>query len=324
MTQIPAVRCKTGVLLAGFLSVLGLSGCESPVTDNTHIGYIEGEFVTVSAPTAGWVESPRWQYGELIEPGDVLVRLDTELQQLRVEEAAANVASLQAQLNDALHGARSEEIAVLQSRLDEQQFTIEEAKLELTRVSALRERELATLADYDKAVLNLKALEAAAQVTSHQIEVQMLAGRPDYLDSLKQKVSAAQSAQRQANWSLSQRKLMSRVSGSIEEIYTRVGEYANAGQPLLLVMLSETLKVRFYVPQHQISKIQQGNKVVITQDGDEQTYPATISFISQRAEFTPPVLYSEKARADLVFMVEARLALPASLHPGQPVSVVLQ
>lgn len=323
LKQFPAVVGKVAILAGYFLLAAGLSGCEERPFNDGYIGYVEAEFVTVSTPAAGWVEGPQWQYGDAVVPGDMLIQFDTELQQLRLEEAGANVASLKAQFNDALHGARSEEIAVLQSRLDEQQFTIDEAKLELTRISTLREKALATQADYDKAVLNLKALEAAAQVTSHQIEVQMLAGRPDYLNSLQEKVSAAQSAEQQAEWSLSQRTLIARFSGSIKEIYTQAGEHAIAGQPLLLVQLNQTLKVRFYIPQHQVAQFQAGQKVVVTQDGAGQTYQAAVSYISQRAEFTPPMLYSEKAREDLVFLIEARFASPVSLHPGQPVSVAL-
>ncbi len=52
---------------------------------------------------------------------------------------------------------------------------------------------------------------------------------------------------------------------------------------------------------------------------------ATIAFISDRAEFTPPVLYSRENRAKLVFLVEAKPPpdVAARLNPGQPVDVTL-
>ena len=52
---------------------------------------------------------------------------------------------------------------------------------------------------------------------------------------------------------------------------------------------------------------------------------AKISYISPRAEFTPPVIYSEKARSKLVFMVEA--ILPEGTKPlplGLPVEIAPQ
>jgi HlyD family secretion protein len=52
---------------------------------------------------------------------------------------------------------------------------------------------------------------------------------------------------------------------------------------------------------------------------------ATVNFISDRAEFTPPVLYSKENRAKLVYLVEAKPAadVAAKLNAGQPVDVVL-
>ena len=51
---------------------------------------------------------------------------------------------------------------------------------------------------------------------------------------------------------------------------------------------------------------------------------ATVSYLSQNPEYTPPVLYNRENRAKLVFMIEA-VFVPAAatdLHPGQPVDVL--
>ena len=59
--------------------------------------------------------------------------------------------------------------------------------------------------------------------------------------------------------------------------------------------------------------------------GYEQPLSKTVSFVADRAEFTPPVLYSKENRAKLVFLVEAKPAaeVAARLNPGQPVDVTL-
>lgn len=302
---------------------LTVCACKNPDNENVFTGYVEAEFVTVSAPASGWIEQQNVDYGQAVSPGSVLVQFDQALQQYQLDQSIANVASVSAQLEDAQHGARDEELAVLKSQLQEQQFNIDEAKLELERTAALRKRELATQADYDKAMLNLKALEAAAQVTSHQIEVQMLAGRPDYLESLRQQVKAAKSAEQQALWALNERQIQSRNHGVIKEIYARTGEYVTQGQPILLLQLQDTAKVRFYVSQQQLDTLSLGTNVSVHQDGLDRALKATVTYIASRAEFTPPVLYSEQSRQSLVFLVEARFEESAALHPGQPVDVTL-
>ena len=59
-----------------------------------------------------------------------------------------------------------------------------------------------------------------------------------------------------------------------------------------------------------------------TCDGCPPDLAATITFVSSRAEYTPPVIYSQSARAHLVFMIEARPeATQLPLQPGLPIVV---
>ena len=48
-----------------------------------------------------------------------------------------------------------------------------------------------------------------------------------------------------------------------------------------------------------------------------------VSYISPRAEYTPPVIFSRESRDKLVFMIESVFdpAVSANLHPGQPLDV---
>jgi HlyD family secretion protein len=58
-------------------------------------------------------------------------------------------------------------------------------------------------------------------------------------------------------------------------------------------------------------------------DGSPEPLPGQIRYISPRAEYTPPVIYSRENRSRLVFMVEVAFDpnAAAGLHPGQPVDV---
>jgi HlyD family secretion protein len=49
----------------------------------------------------------------------------------------------------------------------------------------------------------------------------------------------------------------------------------------------------------------------------------TVSYISPRAEYTPPVIYSQESRDKLVFMIEVVFdpQSAVNLNPGQPVDV---
>jgi HlyD family secretion protein len=91
----------------------------------------------------------------------------------------------------------------------------------------------------------------------------------------------------------------------------------------VVLLPSENLKVRFFVPQEMLSKIKTGETVDVSFDGAKRAYAATINYLSTQAEFTPPVIYNRENRAKLVFMIEAKFspADAADLRPGQPVDV---
>ena len=106
----------------------------------------------------------------------------------------------------------------------------------------------------------------------------------------------------------------------------RSGEWVPAGSPVVRMLPPENVKVRFFVPESAVGALASGRPVRIRCDGCAADVAAVVSFVSDQAEYTPPVIYSNEARAKLVFLVEARpqVADAARLHPGQPVQVVLR
>jgi HlyD family secretion protein len=82
------------------------------------------------------------------------------------------------------------------------------------------------------------------------------------------------------------------------------------------------VKLRFYVPQEDVAQAKMGMPVSFTCDGCPADLRASVIYISPRAEFTPPVIYSQTARSKLVFLIEARPeATQVKLPPGLPVTV---
>ncbi|HEV3409112.1 MAG TPA: HlyD family efflux transporter periplasmic adaptor subunit, partial [Chthoniobacterales bacterium] len=101
------------------------------------------------------------------------------------------------------------------------------------------------------------------------------------------------------------------------------GEWVPAGRPIVALLPPENIKVRAFVPETRIGTLRVGGEARVSVDGVGNPYPGRISYISPRAEYTPPVIYSRESREKLVFMVELRFdpEIAARLHPGQPVDV---
>lgn len=122
---------------------------------------------------------------------------------------------------------------------------------------------------------------------------------------------------------LQRRKVYSPVTGSVQQIYFRAGELVAAGKPVVALLPPGNLKIRFFVSETVLPQVALGRQVRVTCDGCGTPIPATITFIAQSSEFTPPVIYSVEERSKLVFMIEARTEMPERLRVGQPVSVAL-
>jgi len=114
---------------------------------------------------------------------------------------------------------------------------------------------------------------------------------------------------------------VAKTEGRVEDIYFREGEYAPAMTPVVSVLPPKNIYVRFFVPETQFAKMRLGQKVSITCDSCAKNITATVTFIAQQQEFTPPVIFSVGSREKLVFKLEARAPGGLKLNPGQPVEV---
>jgi HlyD family secretion protein len=126
-----------------------------------------------------------------------------------------------------------------------------------------------------------------------------------------------------ARWSFDQKQQFAPANALVQETLYRAGEWVAAGNPVVELLPPANVKVRFFVPQAALPRIKPGQTVSVTFDGGQHAYSATVNYISTKAEFTPPVIYSRENRSKLVYMIEAKFATAdaANLRPGQPVDV---
>jgi HlyD family secretion protein len=138
-------------------------------------------------------------------------------------------------------------------------------------------------------------------------------------------VASQQAALDKAKWSFDQKQQFAPADAFVHDTLYRQGEWVTAGNPVVVLLPPENLKVRFFVPQEVLPKIKAGKTVSVSFDGASKNYSATVNYISTQAEFTPPVIYNRENRAKLVFMIEAKFAPAdaADVRPGQPVDVKL-
>ncbi|MCK4609389.1 MAG: HlyD family efflux transporter periplasmic adaptor subunit, partial [Gammaproteobacteria bacterium] len=152
-----------------------------------------------------------------------------------------------------------------------------------------------------------------------------LGARENQIKAQAEAVKSAVANVKHAKWALDQKTMSAPVAGFIFDTYYRVGEYVPANQPVVSLLAPENIKLVFFVPEPILSTIAIGQKIQFNCDSCKAKTPATISFISSDAEYTPPVIYSKDTRVNLMYRVEAKIApdIAVRFHTGQPIDVYL-
>jgi HlyD family secretion protein len=127
----------------------------------------------------------------------------------------------------------------------------------------------------------------------------------------------------QAQWNYAQKFQSAPQTGLVFDTLYREGEWVDAGHPVIVLLPPEDIKARAFVPETQIGLIHPGDPAQVFVDGVKEPFKGTLRYIFPRAEYTPPVIYSQESRSKLVVMVEVDFApeIAVKLHPGQPVDV---
>ncbi|MBM3758003.1 MAG: HlyD family efflux transporter periplasmic adaptor subunit [Acidobacteria bacterium] len=304
------------------LALCLFAGCSRAPADRAQ-GYVEGEFVYVAAPVGGTLQSLAVQRGTQVSAGGPLFTLESAFETAARDEVQRRLAQAQANLEDTRKGKRPTEIESFVAQLQqarsalafsEKQF---ELQLQLFRSGATSAQ------DKDRArSSNEQNRERVAQLEA-ELKTAQLGARADQVVAAEAHVRALEAALAQAEWTLSQKRRIAPQDGLVFETFYREGEWIGAGRPVISLLPPQNIKVRTFVPETRVGTLRLGDTVRITVDGLKESLAGKVRFISPRAEYTPPVIYSRESRSKLVFLIEVALdpQTAANLHPGQPVDV---
>lgn len=305
------------------LAVLALAGCGE--RDSAHVqGYVEGEYLRMSAPEAGWVETLAVNRGDRIAAGAPLFTLESSRERAAVAEAQARFSQADALRADLSKGGRPEEVAAAESAVAEARAAQRLAAQQLARQESLFKTGTGAKEQLDQARASAQRAEAQVQMLTARLATVRLPARADAIAAADAAAAAARSALEQAQWRLDQRTVKAPRGALVDDTVRRGGEWAPAGGAVVSLLPPELVKVRFFVPEPLLARLRIGQTVGVACDNCQAGLTANVSFISPQAEFTPPVIYSLGSRDKLVFLVEALPGSAAGLHPGQPVDVTLR
>jgi len=288
-------------------------------------GYVEGEYVRVAAQFPGTLVKLEVRRGDAVSAGAAVFVLEAENESAARRQAEEQLRAAEARLANLKTGKRPPEIETVAEQLRQAQAARDLSASNLRRQQDLFRSGFVSQAALDDARTAFARDDAQVAQLRATVETAKLPARSDEIRAAEADVRAAREALAQSQWRLAQRAVAAPATGLVHDTYYVVGDFVPAGSPVAAILPPGNVKARFYVPEPVVGKLKRGDVVMLACDGCGAPISAAISFISDRVEFTPPVLYSKENRAKLVFLVEAKpqVADAARLNPGQPLDVTL-
>jgi len=289
-------RIAIGVLFVGAVACHGGK-------DPDAYGNFEADEVSVSAQASGQLTSFTPVEGSTLRLGLVVGVVDTT--QLALERAQL-VAQEQAT------GAR---VAEAGKQIEVYQAQLGIALRNYERMQRLFDQHAATAQQRDQAERDYRTLVAqigAATAQQHSVSRDASSG-------------AARVAQ--INDQIAKSKVVNPEAGTVLATYVKTGEVVQSGEALYRIADIDTLILRAYITEKQLTAVKLGQQVQVHVDqggGKLLTLPGTVRWISTKAEFTPTPVQTRDERADLVYAVKVYVPNPkGALKIGMPADITL-
>lgn len=273
------------ILIGGLISLA--YSCHTKSLEYDAAGVFEVTEVIVSAKVYGELKEFNIEEGNIIESHTRLGVIDTTQLYLKKLQLKASMSGLSNRKTNV-----STQIAAIKEQIAKQET--EKKRFEnLVKANAANQKQL------DDIDSQLKVLQKQLAAQYETINNSNNSLSDDYLsfqiqiDQLEDQISNS--------------IINSPIKGTILAKYAEQGEFASQGKPLFKVADIEQMYLRAYITASQLTGVKIGQDVKVYADmgeADRREYKGCVSWISDKAEFTPKTIQTREERANLVYAIK--------------------
>lgn len=281
-------------ILTSVLSLL-LFAC---TTEEKADGYgnFEATEIKVSAEANGKLEYLNVAEGEVLQKGQVMGLVDTLQLYLSKQQLLAAKATVASKSGGVLS-----QVEVLREEL-------KSARIEQERLQNMFADKAATQQQIDQ--VNSRVDVLGKQIKNVESQNAPIVNEGKAID--------AQVAQ--IDEQLRKSEITNPINGTVLSKYAEPGEIVSFGKPLYKIADLNTMELRVYISETQLSNIEIGQVVTVKIDSGDtmKEYEGKISWIASAAEFTPKIIHTKEERVNLVYAVKILVENDGSLKIGMP------
>ncbi|MBK7376341.1 MAG: HlyD family efflux transporter periplasmic adaptor subunit [Chitinophagaceae bacterium] len=315
------------------LAIMSFVSCNNGNGNYDASGTFEADEVIVSAEATGKILQLNIEEGASLAKDSVVGKIDPTAIELQKEQASSSVEALQQRTNDA-----EPQVNILESQmlLQTKQIAVDEEQLRVLQKEQQRFQKLVAadavpakqLDDINGQVNVLKEKIVAGKTQLHVLQSQVSSQRRSVAIQnrgiLSEKIPMEKRVA-QIQDQLDKTTIRNPVAGTVLTKYARQNEFTVTGKALYRIADLSTMKLRAYITGDQLAQVKLNQPVKVKVDDGKGKYrelPGTISWISDKAEFTPKTIQTKEERANLVYAVKINVKNDGYLKIGMYGEVV--
>jgi HlyD family secretion protein len=288
-------------ILSVFLLSSFIIGCNNSNGDADAYGNFEATEILISAESNGKLTEFDLMEGEVIKAGESIGLIDTLPFYLKKKQMQARIQALNTKTLDI-----PSQINVLIERKN----VVEREK---RRIANLFKEGAATQKQVDDINGQVDIINKELKANKERLE--------NSNNGLLSEILPIQWQIDEINDQIYKSMIINPVSGTVLTKYAEQYEIVNFGKPLYHIADLNELYLRAYVGGDNLSRIELGQSVKVYIDegkDDLKEYEGTISWISDKSEFTPKIVQTKDERVNLVYAIKVRVKNDGAIKIGMP------
>lgn len=304
------MKLKPILLIA---AMVALFSCNNNGNGHEASGSFEADEIIVSSELAGKLISFNVKEGMLLSKDSIIGAVDAAHISLQQQQVEASINALNEKTADV-----TPQVQLLQNQLAVQQSQLDNLLHEKSRVENLLKSDAATGKQLDDINAQIDIIRKSMSVTQQQINVQKsnIATQNRSILSeagpLKKRIAQLQDQAHRAN-------IVNPVTGTVIAKYAEAGEVVSAGKALYKIADLSEINLRAYITGTQLSKVKLNQTVKVMIDNGAKKYKeynGIITWVSDKAEFTPKTIQTKEERANLVYAIKIKVKNDGYLKIG--------
>ncbi|WP_136068605.1 HlyD family secretion protein [Modicisalibacter radicis] len=262
-----------------------LAGCDGP--DEGLPGTVEWDRIDILADVSEPVVALSVHEGDQVQRGQLLLRLDPRRVQAQLDTARANLASLQATLDELRHGARQETIDAARAALAEAQSNQHNAQLAYDRARRLFASHNLARSQLDDAENTLHMNSAQTRNRQAQLDELLHGTRIEELERARANVAGAEAEAARLTVTRQRLDVTAPAPGRVDALPHRLGDQPVQGATLVSLLGGEAPYARIFLPESWRAQAHPGERFRIKVDGIDKTFEAHLRSVRSDPAFTP-------------------------------------